>query len=475
MRLIAAAVVWAGILAGADKWSVLRSEPFAVYTNGKEKEAREALALAVQVHHTLSAQFGKELTPAWPITYVLGQGDGRLRLGPGGYLAGAVDAGQLAALLIRDNTLPFDEEIERGVIALFSTLAVDGPRVRVGAPVARPDLAWARMHLLFTDDRYSGKTRVLLANLSKGVDPVVAWSNSVGVPAAAITAQAGEHLARGQFGVAALNGKPIDPRRWREETLNAQETADLMARWSGPAPETALAGLTIAQLEEQAQKWPRWPEPHARMAALETEPSRQAQRWRRAAQLALRDITLWQKAAAAFAQGELFAEETQCLLAAEKAAGTRAERERLRGERLAAQERRVEAELAARRAEEERERAEVERLRQEALNRIRMAEAKANDGKAAVAGKVQEWWEGPRGDASLRGRLERVDCVGGTLRLQVRGAEQKLTALIVKNVAELQLDGAPEIKLACGVQRPVRGVTVEYWRKSLEVTRVKFD
>ena len=68
-------------LAGADKWSVFRSEPFTVYTNGKDKEAREALALAVQVHHTLSAQFGKELTPSWPITYVLGKGDGKLRLG----------------------------------------------------------------------------------------------------------------------------------------------------------------------------------------------------------------------------------------------------------------------------------------------------------------------------------------------------------------------------------------------------------
>ena len=99
MRLIAVAVLLAGVLAGADKWSVLRSEPFAVYTNGKEKDAREALALAVQVQHTLSAQFGKELTPAWPITYVLGKGDAHLRLGPGGYLAGAVDAGEAAACL----------------------------------------------------------------------------------------------------------------------------------------------------------------------------------------------------------------------------------------------------------------------------------------------------------------------------------------------------------------------------------------
>ena len=473
MRLIAVAALLAGVLAGADKWSVLRSEPFAVYTNGKEQDAREALALAVQVQHTLSAQFGKELTPAWPITYVLGKGDARLRLGPGGYLAGAVDAGELAALLIRENTLPFDEEIERGVIALFSTLAVDGPRVRIGAPVARPDLAWARMHLLFTDDRYSGKTRVLLANLSKGLDPVVAWGNSVGVKETVITEQAKEHLARGSFADAALNGKAIDPRRWRQEVLNAQETAELMARSSGPAP--ALGGLTMAQLEEQAQKWPRWPEPHVRMAALETEPARRAQRWRHAAQLALRDVALWQKAAAAFAAGELFAEQTQCLLAAEKAASTRVERERLRTERLAAQDRRVEAELAAKRAEEEKDRAEVERLRQEALNRIRMAEAKANDGKTPVAGKVQEWWEGPRGDASLRGRLERVDCVGGTLRLQVRGEDKKLTALVVRNVAQLQLDGAPEIQLSCGTQRPVRAVTVEYWRKTLEVTRVKFD
>jgi hypothetical protein len=65
--------------------------------------------------------------------------------------------------------------------------------------------------------------------------------------------------------------------------------------------------------------------------------------------------------------------------------------------------------------------------------------------------------------------------VGGTLRLQVRGEDKKLTALVVRNVAQLQLDGAPEIQLSCGIQRPVRAVTVEYWRKTLEVTRVKFD
>lgn len=460
-------------LAGADKWSVFRSEPFTVYTNGKDKEAREALALAVQVQHTLSAQFGKELTPSWPVTFVLGKGDGKLRLGPGGYLAGEVDPAELAALLIRENTLPFDEEIERGVISLFSTLAVDGPRVRVGAPVARPDLAWARMHLLFTDDRYSGKTRVLLANLSKGLDPVVSWGNSIGVKEAVLTEEAKGYLARGQFGTAALNGKPIDPRRWREEMLNSQETADLLARWSGPAPE--LKGLTMAQLEEQAQKWPRWPEPHVQMAALETEESRRAQRWRRAAGLAMRDVELWKKAAASFAKAELFAEETKSLVAAEKAASTRGERERLHAERLAAQERRVEAEIAAKRAEDEKERAEIERLRQEALNRIRMAEAKANDGKGPVKGKVEEWWEGPKGDASLIGRLERVDCVGGTLRLQVRGQDKRLTPLTVKNVAQLNLEGSSEIKLGCGVQKPVRAVTVEYLSKTREVTRVKFD
>jgi hypothetical protein len=460
-------------LAGAEKWSVFRSEPFTVYTNGKEKEAREALALAVQVHHTLSAQFGKELTPSWPITYVLGKGGGPLRLGPGGYLAGAVDPAELAALLIRENTLPFDEEIERGVIALFSTLAVDGPRVRIGAPVARPDLAWARLHLLFTDDRYSGKTRVLLANLSKGLDPAVAWGNSIGVKPDVITAEALEHLAKGQFNTAALNGKPIDPRRWREEILNAQETADLLARWNGAAPQ--LQGLTMAQLEEQAQKWPRWPEPHVQMAALETEESRRAQRWRHAAGLAMRDVELWKKAAASFAKAELFPEETKCLVAAERAASTRAERDRLHAERLAAQDRRIEAELAAKRAEEEKERAEIERLRQEALNRIRMAEAKANDGKGAVKGKVEEWWEGPKGDATVTGKLERVDCVSGTLRLQVRGDDKKLTALTVKNVAQLNLEGASEIKLGCGLQKPVRAVTVDYLSKTREVTRVKFD
>ena len=460
-------------MSAAEKWNVFRSEPFAVYSNGKDKEAREALAMLVQVQHTLSAQFGKELPPSWPVTIVLGKGLGQLRLGPGGYWAGSVDAGELAGLLIRENTLPFDEEIERGVIALFSTVEVAGPRVKVGAPVAMPDFAWARMHYLFTDDRYSGKTRVLLANLSKGVDPTVAWSNSVGVKEAVINEEAKAYFARGQFGTASLNGKPIDLKRWRGEELNAAETAELMGRWAGGGQ--VLKGLTMAELEAAAQKWPRWAEPHVEMAGLETEEARKAQRWRYAAGLAMRDVSYWQKAASAFEKAGLFGEATKCLVAAEKAASTKVERERLHGARLAAANRRVDAEMAAQKAAEERERAEIERLRQEALNRIRMAEAKANDGKAPVTGKVEEWWEGPKGEASVSGRLERVDCVGGTLRLQVRGEDKKLTGLVVKDLSQLTLEGAREIQLTCGVQNPVRVVVVEYFGKTKEVTRVKFN
>jgi len=189
----------------------------------------------------------------------------------------------------------------------------------------------------------------------------------------------------------------------------------------------------------------------------------------------MRDVSYWQKAAASFAKAEWFGEETKSVVAAEKAASTKVERERLHAERLQAANRRVDAEMAAQKAVEEKERAEIERLRQEALNRIRMAEAKANEGKAPVKGKVEEWWEGPKGDASAVGRLERVDCVGGTLRLQVRGEDKKLTALVVKDLSKLSLEGSSEIKLTCGVQKPVRGVTVEYFGKTKEVTKVKFD
>ena len=236
-----------------------------------------------------------------------------------------------------------------------------------------------------------------------------------------------------------------------------------------------LKGWTMAELEAAAQKWPRWAEPHVERAGLETEEARKAQRWRYAAGLAMRDVSYWQKAASAFEKAGLFGEATKCLVAAEKAASTKVERERLHGARLAAANRRVDAEMAAQKAAEERERAEIERLRQEALNRIRMAEAKANDGKAPVTGKVEEWWEGPKGEASVSGRLERVDCVGGTLRLQVRGEDKRLTGLVVKDLSQLTLEGAREIQLTCGVQNPVRVVVVEYFGKTKEVTRVKFN
>ncbi|MCX6607187.1 MAG: hypothetical protein NTV52_26885 [Acidobacteria bacterium] len=102
MRLIAVALMLVAGLAGAEKWSVFRSEPFAVYTNGKDKEAREALAMLLQVQHTLSAQFGKDWQPSWAVT-----GGGEVGVGAGGIFGGvggrwgvdgAVDSGEYAAV-----------------------------------------------------------------------------------------------------------------------------------------------------------------------------------------------------------------------------------------------------------------------------------------------------------------------------------------------------------------------------------------
>jgi hypothetical protein len=473
----------------AEKWTAYRSAPFTVYTNAGEQEAQEALVSLIQLRHALSEKFGNPLAPVWPLAVVQRKNNaevGEVRLAAESYLltlpVGPVPAGvmeSLTLLLLKENTATMDVSVERGVARAFSTLEVHGPRVTLGAAPAVKDLEWARMHLLLTDPRFSGSARVLLSNFGKGVDGDAAWRNTVGMLQRDFDKEAGAYLAKGQFGTIALSGKPVDPRRFRGAELEPEEVKLLLADLAGtskPAGARALAALDTKESLEKAWRMnPRWSLPHEMLARHEEKLSDKAQRYRKAAEVAPREVRLWRLAAEAFEAAELRAEAAKMWFGAERAAGSAGERAALKEIRLAADRKRVEAEEEERRKVQEAEARELQKLKDEARTRIREAEAKANAGSGPSTGKVVDWWDGPKPDANLRGKLLRVDCLAGNkLRLAI-GADLKTAALLtVRDAGKIVVTGNGTVDLGCGVQKVARAVTVEYLKATGEISTVTF-
>lgn len=507
-------------LACAEKWTAFQSAPFTVYTNAGDKEAQEALGTLVQLRHTLSEKFGKDLQPVWPLAVVQRKGSaevGTVRQARETYLltlpVGPVPARameELTLLLLRENTARMDPTVERGVARVFSTLEVHGPRVTLGAAPGRRDLEWARMQLLLTDPRFSGTARVLLSNFAKGVEGDAAWRNTVGMLQKDFDKEATKYLAGGVFGTIALTGKPFDPRRVKGEDLEAPEAALLSADLAGTAeayravvtkyPElaaakealgvltkdpkylqgaTGAAALAALNTRESLEKaWrlnPRWPLPHEMLAKLEEKQSDKAQRYRKAAELAPREVRLWRAAAEAFDAAELQAEAGKMWFGAERAAASAKERAELKELRLAADRKRLEAEEEERRKAQEAEARELQRVKDEAISRIREAEAKANAGGGKTSGPVVDWWEGPKPDGTLTGKLWRVDCLpGNKLRLAV-GADLKSAKLLnVKDAGKIVVSGNGTVDLGCGPQKPPRTVTVEFVKATGDVVTINF-
>lgn len=474
----------------AEKWTAYRNAPFTVYTNAGEKEATEALVTLAQLRHTLSEKFGKELNPVWPLAVVQRKNNaevGSIRLGRDSYLltlpAGPVPPAAMEAvalLLLRENTVTFDPTIERGVARAFSTLEVHGPRVTLGAAPSPKDLEWARMSLLLTDTRFSGSAKVLLSNYGKGVEGDAAWRNTTGMLQKDFDKEAAAYLAKGAYGTIALTGKPLDPRRIRGEELEPEEAKILVADIAGTAPLAGARALVKEGTRESLEKaWrlnPRWSLPHEMLAKLETKNSDKAQRYRKAAELSPREVRLWRAAAEAFDAAELLAEAGKMWFGAERAAATAEEKKQLRELRLAADRKRVEADEEERRKAQEAEAKELQRLKDEAISRIREAEAKANAGGAKTGGApVVEWWDGPKPDGHLEGKLLRVDCLaGGKLRLAVGADLKSATMLNVADPGKIVVTGNGTVDLGCGPQRTPRVVTVDFVKATKEVATVTF-
>jgi hypothetical protein len=525
MVRLAAVILLPLAVLGAERWTAFRSGPFEVLSADGEKHGREALNVLEQFRNALGQSLGKQdLVTLWPVRVVAfenarkaaGYDLGTLTLRRDNYIGAMADEApvpvsffkDLARILIEGNAGRMPDGIERGLVDLFSTLDIQGTRVTLGQPVPPSERTgdWARIHMLAVDPNYSGKLRVLLGNLQQGAEPEPAYQNAFAKTPAEVEKEAAAYLARGVFETISVSGRAIAvqrdfPARPVEGAAGALALADLkpseaayqaVLKQYPAAPEpheglghfeaAAKAGsrnarvyLELRDFNKAAELNPRWAEPHRRAARKESDPARKIAMLKKATSLDPRNAGLWEELAVAQTGAEQFADAARSWGAAERASPDEAERARLRQARRDLQEQRAEQEAAERRrAAEERER-ELQRLRDEAIARIRAAEAKANEGSPPPdpGRKVEQWWDGPRAESKVSGVLEKVDCLGTRSRLVVLSNGKRIQ-LLVADPSKITIMGGGTRSFTCGIQRPPRPVTIEYFAATGEAQIVEF-
>lgn len=531
--ILAVGPLWAG-------WVEVKSGPFVVYSDAGDDAARAALNDLEQFRWVLAQSMHKpELKSRWPITAVVSklarnQVAQPLAFGRSGYI-GAWPAGSVPsrewykalALILFDSNLTgrMPANTESALADLFSTLAIDGVKVTLGAPLPPSErtLDWARLHMLATSPETSGKFRVLLSNLSQGAEEDPSYRNAFEMSRADIDKQAAAYLAAGKFGVIALSGKPINPeRQFHPAPANPERTAllhaDLLLAQGAkpPAPRNAYQavlnqkpsaaaqeGYGLALLAEGDKEDARQAlaaatsgegaGPRAFVELARMEP--QQMKAQALLESALRRNPAWGEPWFLFAQKEpgpnrrglalkkaaeleprnlaywqAYAESQMEVKNFEEAAkawiaadrvAPPEQKARIAEARLAAEQRQLDKEAEEKRRKAQAERDEVEKLRQQNLESIRQAEAKTR-GSIPEGAVLEKWWDGPAG-TRMSGTLEKVDCLGKQARLTVRDPSAKLVQFVISDPTKVALIGASgQITLSCGVQRPPRKVEVEY-------------
>lgn len=511
----------------ADNWEECRSGPFEVWTNDSDKRARELLVRLEQIRHMLGAYLGKQdLTSRWTIRVLLEKGkpavagtwvDGRdawVSLLPSNAAPPQPWQRQVVRMLMESNVRRITGGWEEGLTDLLSTLEAKGPIVTLGLPVpgAAPSREWARLHMLATNPEYSSRLRVLMNNLQNGGDENAAYRNSYAKTRAEMDTMVDAHMAAGKFAPASISGRAMSERDFYTRPVEQERVlasmADATGNWKLPPAGSmeAAEGLGLAAAKEgrkqeavdwlkqaiaagsksarvqlaygkllsdpeekrkafveAAKKNARWAEPYIELANTETTASRQAFYLKTAASLDPRDTALWQRLGTAQLEAGEFAEASKSWFAAELAAPTEKDREAVRVARRQFEEDRAQREADERRRAADEKQAELDRLKQEALNRIREAEAKANQGRSPdPSRKVEDWWDEKDPPKRISGVMERVDCLGKQARVWIRTEGAKPMALLIRDPSQIVIIGGGSAAFGCGVQKPARQVNAEY-------------
>ncbi|MEO8595359.1 MAG: hypothetical protein ABI759_18705 [Candidatus Solibacter sp.] len=522
----------------ADSWVKFTRGPFEVMSDAGARPARETMVRFEQFRHSLGQIVGEpELqTPipvrilvlknptGWTLRETIREGRDRYNIvlgekspvTPELYIA-------LVHLFLRSNTTQMPLAFERGLTSFFSTFDVTGIRITAGKPPARPDLDWARIHLMVCDPDYYGKIRVLLYNLRHGVADDPAYRNAFGKSAAEVEAAAKKHFEAGNFQTTSLPSRPMSEADFPERQVSAAEAtlarADLLLGAASAAEyQKLLAGhekvpeaeegmgilalregrkdearrnflaateagstsarcyIEYAKLEPDNAKAEqallkalgindKLDEPFALLAARDTDPRKRALHWKSAAERAPRNPAYWKALAETHLAERNFGEAAKAWRSGEQAATDPAERERMRQARMLIEQQRLDYEEAEKRRDAEEKAREIEKLKTEARADLRKAEAKYSE-SPSPGDKAVPWWDGPKPDARVSGTLKQVDCLPRQqARITIEDSAKKLVKLLVADPAKVVYAGNGEVSLGCGVQKP-RKVSVEYFKKA---------
>jgi hypothetical protein len=525
---------------GEDHWVEAKLGPFQVMSNGGDRPVREKLAYLEQFRAALGATIGeKDPQLFWPVRILvfknakeLPAGSGRIQLGRNAMMLGVTENApfssevlkDVARLLLERNTSGLPPSVESGLIALFSTLEVNGTHITLGSPVPAGERSrdWARMHLLTVSQDYFGRTRVLINNLEQTSDFDAAYRNAYQKTSSQMEKELDAYMQASNYGTTPVSGLALSPSRdIRPAEVDPEKAkialADLLLATGSPragAAYLALHGAAAAEglalialkehkiseartllasaiesgsdsprawyeagvLETDVEKARKellrageldlhWGAPAFRLAQLEDDPGRKAVYLKKAASCDPRNIDYWQALAKAYIAAENFVEAQKAWGGAERAAATPEERARIHQVRLQVEQERADFEAAERkRATAEREQ-DLARVKAESEAAIHAAETAANkklNPDGAAPPKAVDWWNGPEGNTKVEGELQRFDCLGSRARLVIAGADGKQVQLLVPDASQIVLEGGGEKTLACGPQRPPRKVLVQY-------------
>ena len=430
-------------------------------------------------------------------------------------------------LFLERNVDRLPPAMEQGLARFFSTIEVHGTHVTWGTPPPPGNRTrdWARVHLLIANPENYAKSRVLLFNLQKGMDEDPAYRNALGQSRLDFESEVDRYWKAGIFPASNAPSRPLSPERDLkaiplEPEFVALASADLLNDRSRAIYETMLRqnshiaeaheGLALLalrsndadaareQLTRAIDAGSRNPIVLIHYARIETDPaktqaalaravemapnsaeahyllgektadlSRKVSEWTSATKLAPRNEKYWESLANLYLDRKNFSEAAKAWRAAEQAAATGPQRERMHQARLAIERQRLDYEEAERnRIAGEKER-EIQRLKATAIADLRAAEAKANGtplAPDAVANAVP-WWDGPKPSGRVEGTLKQVDCIGKQARIVIEKEGRKLTRLLVRDPAQVVFIGAGEQTLTCGPQKSVRAI-VEFVPKS---------
>jgi hypothetical protein len=489
---------------GADKWIDYRIGPFHVISNAGDKAAREKLNQMEQLRYSLGTELGKVgmgkdgLVTMWPIDVILfanqkeylAHSPGKPFIDGGSATLSAWSGDTplprewlraLARMFIDENAGRMPDSIETALCDLYSTIKVNNTKVSLGAPLPEGELpkdrlrAWAKMQMLATLPDYSGKLRVYLNNIQQSGDEGVAVRNAFDMSAAQLDVKLDAYVKAGKFEASTTGGEPLNPEHDFVEKPVEQAWingvfAELAAggkNFPPDSPRGLVEKNTHASLELAIKANPKWAEPQFKLAQIETDSVAKMKELKAAAALDPRNATYWQALAEAQAAADDYEGSAKSWSLAEKAARDEPERARIHIAKMALDAARADFTEAEKKRRAEEAARDLERVKAAAAAEVHAAEAAANARLNAGRGAYQApqaWWDEPTGQR-VEGKLTRVDCLNGPLRLTVQKDGGALVKIAVRDLKKLTVNGANEAKFGCGVSKPARKIRLTYEAK----------